>query len=213
LKCRERMGSSLPPAELARRDSALFEKMKCIFSIAPVGNLEKSRECSSHRNTHRTLAAEAPDAEVVRPVCCGARVKHQTVNTGRRGAHVHASDAILLWPVCLTGSTGRSGSVRWCASGGTLRERPVVCVRWPERFAELSDFKSGEHRTVRCSASGDSVFLQTSVCLGPVYTRRVRWHLAQRPALCRLPLDSDMWLTLEHQTQVLSVRCPFKSVR
>ena len=117
MKCRERMGSSLPPAELARRDSALFEKMKCIFSIAPVGNLEKSRECSSHRNTHRTLAAEAPDAEVVRPVCCGARVKHQTVNTGRRGAHVRASDAILLWPVCLTGSTGRSGSVRWCASG------------------------------------------------------------------------------------------------
>ena len=29
LKSRERMGSS---------DSALFEKMKCIFSIAPVGN-------------------------------------------------------------------------------------------------------------------------------------------------------------------------------
>ena len=24
-------------------DSALFEKIKCIFSIAPVGNLEKSR--------------------------------------------------------------------------------------------------------------------------------------------------------------------------
>jgi len=42
---RERMGSSLPPAELARRDLALLEKMKCIFSIAPVGNLEKSREC------------------------------------------------------------------------------------------------------------------------------------------------------------------------
>ena len=46
----------------ARRDSALFEKMKCIFSIAPVGNLEKSRECSLQRNTHRTLAFEAPDA-------------------------------------------------------------------------------------------------------------------------------------------------------
>ena len=29
-------------------DSALFDKMKCIFSIAPVGKLEKSRE-------HRTL--------------------------------------------------------------------------------------------------------------------------------------------------------------
>ena len=62
LKGRERMGSSLPPAELARRDSALFEKMKCIFSIGPVGNLEKSRECFSVGNTHRTLCAETPDA-------------------------------------------------------------------------------------------------------------------------------------------------------
>jgi len=56
LKGRERMGSSLPPAELARRDSALFEKIKCIFSIAPVGNLRKS--------------LVAPDVEPVRPVYC-----------------------------------------------------------------------------------------------------------------------------------------------
>jgi len=88
------MGSSLLPAELARRDSALFEKMKCIFYIAPVGTLEKSRECSSLRNTHRTLAVEATDGEAVRPVCCGARVKHRTMNTGRRVAPVHASGAI-----------------------------------------------------------------------------------------------------------------------
>ena len=85
------MGSSLPPAELASRDSALFEKMKCLFSIAPVGTLEKSRECSSQRNTHRTLAFEAPDAEAERLVWCGARVKHRTVNTGRWGAPIHAS--------------------------------------------------------------------------------------------------------------------------
>jgi len=39
-----------------------FEKNKCIFSIAPVGNLEKSQECFSPRNTHRTQGAEAPDA-------------------------------------------------------------------------------------------------------------------------------------------------------
>jgi len=44
LKGRERMGSSLPPAELARRDSTLFEKMKCIFSIAPVGNFGEVAE-------------------------------------------------------------------------------------------------------------------------------------------------------------------------
>ena len=52
------MGSSLPPAELAKRDSALFEKMKCIFSIAPVGKLEKSWECFTERwpLRHRTLS-------------------------------------------------------------------------------------------------------------------------------------------------------------
>ena len=54
-KGRERMGSSLPPAELARRDSTLFKKMKCIFSFAPVGNLEKSLECFS-------LRKHSPDA-------------------------------------------------------------------------------------------------------------------------------------------------------
>ena len=55
------MGSSLPPAELARRDSALFEKMECIFSIVPVGSLEKSR---------RTLVVAAPDAGPEHPVWC-----------------------------------------------------------------------------------------------------------------------------------------------
>jgi len=37
-------------------------KIKCIFSIALVGNLEKSWECFSVGNTHRTLCTEAPDA-------------------------------------------------------------------------------------------------------------------------------------------------------
>ena len=84
----------LSPSRRARRDSALFEKMMCISSIAPVGILEKSRECSSLTNTYRTLAIEAPDAEAVRPVCCGAKVKHRTVNTERRVTPVHASGAI-----------------------------------------------------------------------------------------------------------------------
>jgi len=48
-----------------RWDSALFEKMKSTFSIAPVGKLEKSWECFSLRNTYRTLATEAPNAESV----------------------------------------------------------------------------------------------------------------------------------------------------
>ena len=36
-----------------------FEKIKCIFSIAPVGSLEKSQECFSTGRSvwrHRTLA-------------------------------------------------------------------------------------------------------------------------------------------------------------
>jgi len=32
-----------------------FEKIKCIFSIAPVESLEKSSECFSLKNTHQTL--------------------------------------------------------------------------------------------------------------------------------------------------------------
>ena len=68
--------------------------MKCIFSIAPVGILEKSWECSLLRNTHRTLAVEAPDAEAVRLVCYVARIKHQTVLTGRRVTPILASGAI-----------------------------------------------------------------------------------------------------------------------
>jgi len=94
LKGRERMGSSLPPAELARWDSALFEKMKCIFSIAPVGSLAKSREYFSLRNTHgtqhRTLSLRIRCA-----VALGsARVKHRAVSIGRRVTPVHASGAI-----------------------------------------------------------------------------------------------------------------------
>ena len=42
----------------------------------------------------RTLAVEAPDAEAMRPVRCGARVKHRTVLTGRRVTPVPVSGAI-----------------------------------------------------------------------------------------------------------------------
>ena len=80
----------------------------------------------------------------------------------------------------------------------------MVRVRCEVCFALLPGFKSSEHRTVRCSASGALRVLQTSLSLGPVCTGRVQWQFAQRPVLCWLPLDSDTWLTLEHWTQVLS---------
>jgi len=59
--------SSLPPS-LRGGIRRFFDKMKCIFSIALVEILEKSRV----RNTHRTLVVEAPNVEPTRPVYCGA---------------------------------------------------------------------------------------------------------------------------------------------
>jgi len=82
LKGREMMGWHTLWCWHTLRGWALFEKMKCIFSIAPVGNLEKSRECF----THRTLASGAPEAESERPVQTvpgPARVRHRTIGTGR----------------------------------------------------------------------------------------------------------------------------------
>ena len=73
LKGRERMGS--------------FEKMKCIFSIALVGNLEKSRECFLTEKHSPDAGSEAPDAVSLRSVCrqpSSVRVRHRTVGIGRR---------------------------------------------------------------------------------------------------------------------------------
>ena len=86
LKGRERMGSSLPPAELARRDSALFEKMKCIFSIAPVGKFVEVAGVFLAEEHSPDAGSEAPDAVSLRPVCRlpdSVRVRHRTIGTGR----------------------------------------------------------------------------------------------------------------------------------
>jgi len=78
LKGRERMGS------------ALFEKMECIFSIAPMGNLDKSQECSpdaSRGGTRRCVCASG-----VLSVPGSVGVRHRTPGTGRG-----------LDPVCASG--------------------------------------------------------------------------------------------------------------
>jgi len=96
-----------------------FEKMKCIFSIVPVGKLEKSREYFSLRNTHRTLAQKH------RTMClcvrCAGCLAQLGLGTGRRLERpvfwvrcprvLHCS--LGLSPV----STGRSGA-----------QRPVPCA-------------------------------------------------------------------------------------
>ena len=88
MKDREGLGSSLPPVELAMRDSTLFEKMKCIFSIAPLENLEKSQETRRWPGgTGRSACTSG-----VLSASSGVRVKHQTLCTGRG-----------LDPVCASG--------------------------------------------------------------------------------------------------------------
>jgi len=122
--------------------SALFEKMKCIFSIAPVGNLVKSWECFSLRKHSPDAGSEAPDAVSERPVCRlpdSARVRHRTPGTGRKMEPPVVSvrcegvlqPSLRMSPV----STTRSGCVRWLASGdraslqSSLRMSPVCTGR------------------------------------------------------------------------------------
>jgi len=95
LKDREELGSSLPPIELAKM-KCIFEKMKCIFSIAPMGNLQKSWECFLLRNTHRTLA-QRQRMQCLRVRCAVyfkvVRVRHRTLSIRRRSNPVGVSGA------------------------------------------------------------------------------------------------------------------------
>jgi hypothetical protein len=47
------LGSSLPPAELVRRDSALFGEVKCLFFTAP--EVRKETEANGGHCGDRTL--------------------------------------------------------------------------------------------------------------------------------------------------------------
>jgi len=87
------VGSSLPPAELARRDSALLRKISGFFSIAPVGILKKSRE-SFPTEKH------SPDAE-----CRG---------TGR---WPQSPVCLTLLGLCTGRSLSASGGVRPVSGG------------------------------------------------------------------------------------------------
>ena len=127
--------------------------MKCIFSIAPVGKLEKSRTGRCPRGTGRCVCASG-----VQAVPGSARVRHRTPGTGRG-----------LDPV------GASGVLS-----------PMFCV-----FALLSGYETGEHRTVRCSASNDPTSLHTSLSLSPLRIGRVRCVLTVSPVL--RPQGDSRW--------------------
>jgi len=89
-------------------------------------------------------------------------------------AGLEAPDAVSVCPVCrqCLAQLGLGTRRRLDPVGASGVLSPVFCI-----FAILSGYETGEHRTVRCSASGDPASLQTSLSFSPVSTRRVRWQL------------------------------------
>jgi len=85
-----------------------------------------------------------------------------------------APDAVSVRPVyrqCLA-QLGLGTGRRLDPIGASGVLNLVFCA-----FAMLSGYETGEHRTVRCSASGDPASLQTSLSLSLVSTGHVRWQL------------------------------------
>jgi len=126
-----------------------LRKLSAYFLLRRWDFLERSQECFSVGNTHRTLCTEAPDAGLQRPVCC--RVQQRAPDAPER-VRCLASGVRAVWRSSLRMSpmsTGRSGYIRWLASGdpaslrsclhtcpvctGRVRcglvERPVVLCR------------------------------------------------------------------------------------
>jgi len=69
------LGSSLPPAELARQDSTVFVEMKCSFSIAPKESFQRS---------HVSISDARPASDVVwLSVLCVGTSDECASNAGR----------------------------------------------------------------------------------------------------------------------------------
>jgi hypothetical protein len=66
LSGREGLGSSLPPVELARRDSGVFEELKRLFSTTP--EVRKETEVNGGHRGDRTLNRTRSLFDRTRPV-------------------------------------------------------------------------------------------------------------------------------------------------
>ena len=94
-----------------------LEKIKCIFSIAPVRNLEKSRETGRWCWQHRTL---------VQSVRCGVSLWLRCAErTGRWHRTLGGYCSSVRW--CMTSASAREEFLT--GEHRTLRVRPVACVR------------------------------------------------------------------------------------
>jgi hypothetical protein len=121
LSGREGLGSSLPPAEFARRDSDVFEELKRLFSITP--EVEKETEANGGHRGDRTWSL----VDRTRPVSVQRLRVFQFVDrtrsvsghcrpdaSGRSGSLLDSNRTLALWrPVS---STARPVAVSLCAN-------------------------------------------------------------------------------------------------
>jgi hypothetical protein len=148
------LGSSLPPAELARRDSALFGEVKCLFSTVP--EVGKETEANDGHCGDRTLHRTRSRFDRARPVSSqqlsGMRVLGFL--TGRWSGLTSTSGQFT----CAQKKRARSArpvphGTR--ASGQASRgvERSRVLIGRVRSRCELT----GLRPDARCSASGQSL--------------------------------------------------------
>jgi hypothetical protein len=98
LSCREGLGSSLPPAELARRDLGVFEELKRLFSTTP--EVGKEMEANGGHISDRTLDRTRSLFDRTRSVSV-QRLRVFLFLIGRGGASGH----------CRSDASGRSWSL------------------------------------------------------------------------------------------------------
>jgi hypothetical protein len=112
------LSSSLPPVELARRDSVLFGKVKCLFSTAP--EVGKETEANGGHRGDRTLDRTRPvSVQLLRVFQLDDRTRSASGHcrpdaSGRPGSLLDSNRTLALWrPVS---STARPVAVSSCAT-------------------------------------------------------------------------------------------------
>ena len=104
--------------------------MKYIFFIAPVENLEKSRECFSLEKHLSDAGCGSIGRWPKHPVCCQFEAQmwseHWTLSIGRGLHTIHAFGAPSCLQCSLSKSPGAERSVRWCAFGDPAHFTPSL---------------------------------------------------------------------------------------
>jgi hypothetical protein len=100
LSGREGLGSSLPPAELARRDSGVFGELKRLFSTTL--EVRKETEANGGHRSDRTLDRMRSLFDRTRPVSVQRLREFQFVDrmrsaSGRRGSLLDSNRMRALW--------------------------------------------------------------------------------------------------------------------